>query len=295
MREPFAYPVFYRAPISDNALAQMAVANMNPNRPDADIGVSIAELRELPGLLRDGTDILAHLPGPRRHSAKANIIAQFGIRPIISDLVKLFDFVNVVDRREKYLCELSSGFKRIKRKITEESWDAVAPDQPAWPAVADNLTTTNKCRISCHATRTYWYTARAKLICPLTERDIKSLSAAIAYGVNTITAKQLWELVPWSWLIDWFSTTGDILAAFRGGLKWKWEGLNIMHSTTYYMTMFFPNIRLGFTPSPMNPNSKAVVKYRRQPSLSIYPEWRIPYLGFAQVSILLSLAILRVK
>jgi len=296
MRDPFSYTNYFgRDPISDIALTQMALANMNPNRPVADIGVSLLELRELPELLRDGTDILAHLPGPRRHSAKANIIAQFGIRPIISDLVKLFDFVNAVDRREKYLRELSSGYKRIKRKLTEEEWDATAPDQVPWDPLVDNDTPTNKCQISCHGTRTYWYTARAKLICPLTEREIKDLSAAIAYGLHTITAKQLWELVPWSWLVDWFATTGDLLAAYRGGLKWQWEALNLMYSTTYYMTMYFPNPRSGFTITPLNPNGKATVKVRRNPILFGLPVWRMPYLTFSQVSILSSLAILRIR
>jgi len=296
MREPFAYSNWFgRDPLSDIALTQMALANMNPNRPDADIGVSLLELRELPGLLKDGTEILAKLPGSRKHAAKANVVAQFGIRPIISDLVKLFNFVEIVDRREKYLRELSSGYKRIKRKLTEEEWDGIAPAQVPWDPLADNQTSTNVAYVTSHATRTYWFTARAKLQCPLTEREIKDLSAAISYGLHTITAKQLWELVPWSWLIDWFSTTGDLLAAYRGGLKWQWEALNLMYSTTYDMTMMFPFVRSGFTVTPRTPNGRATVKIRRNPILFGLPIWRMPYLTFSQVSILLSLATIRIS
>jgi hypothetical protein len=277
----------------------MAIANMNPNRPEADIGVDLLELRELPELLRDATNLIRHSdanhrpPSDIKRLAKAHIVAAFGINPIIRDLITLFDFAKAVDRREKYLRELSSGFKRIKRRLTEEEWDGVAPSQLAWHTLVDNDGSTNRATLSCHGTRTYWYTARAKLICPLTEREIKDLSAAITYGVHTITAKQLWELVPWSWLIDWFTTTGDLLAAYRGGLKWQWEGLNIMYKTDYYMTVVFPNPRSGFTITPLNPNAKAVTKTRVTPLLVPYPQWRMPYLTVAQLSILSALAIIK--
>lgn len=295
-QEPWRYESYFgRTPINDAALTQMALANMNPNRPDIDLTVSIAELRELPELLRDATHILTKLPGSTKHSARANIVAQFGMAPIIRDVLTLFKFAELVDKREKYLRELSSGFKRIKRKLTEEEWDGIAPIQTlCFGAVPDESSTTNRCIITSHAKRRYWFTARAKLVNPISEREIRSISKAVSSGTYTLTAQQLWNLVPWSWLVDWFSTTGDLLAAYRGGLKWQWEGLNLMYETTYYMTMQFPNPRSGFTITPLNPNAKATVKIRRLPAVSVYPQWRIPYLTFRQVSILLSLAILRV-
>jgi len=296
MREPFSYTNYFgRAPLSDIALTQMALANMNPNRPVADIGVDLLELRELPELLRDATDLLRHLPGGRKHSAKANIVAQFGLLPIIRDVMTLFDFANEVDKREKYLRELSSGYKRIKRKLTEEEWTTFSPAQIPWPATAEDNLVTNAAIVRCEATRTYWFSARAKLICPLTERDIRSISAKIVYGVHTITAKQLWELIPWSWLIDWFTTTGDLMAAYRGGLKWQWEALNIMYSTTYNTFLEIPLVRSGFTVTPRHPQGKATVKERRMPVLFGMPVWKIPYLSFSQISILLSLTTLRVN
>lgn len=300
-REPWNYLSYFgRSPLSDITLTQMALANMNPNRPDADLGVSILELRELPSLLRDATDLLRAAEGNRppsniKRHAKAQLIAGFGLNPIIQDLIVLWNFAKAVDRREKYLRELSVGFKRIKRKLTTEEWDGIAPVQVPWHPNVDESTSTNKCYVSSHAIRTYWFTARAKLICPLTEREIKDLSAYITFGLHTITAKQLWELIPWSWLLDWFSTTGDLLAAYRGGLKWQWEGLNLMYSTTYYMTVQFPNPRSGFTITPLNPNAKATVKIRRIPVLFGLPDWKIPYLTGGQWSILSSLAILKIR
>jgi hypothetical protein len=292
---PYEIPAFQQAPLGSSTLAAMAVANMNPNRPDIDVAVSIAELRELPELLRDAAYILKSKPSRVKKSAKANLAAQFGIAPIIRDVQTLFKFAELVDRREKYLRELSNGEKRIKRFLTEENWDASSALVVAWHSLTDSSSVggTNAIRVSGRMTRKYWYTARAKLLDPPSEREIKFLAPELVLGVNTITAQQLWNLVPWTWLIDWFSDTSAILGAYRGGLKWSYSGLNVMYKTQYFMTGFFPNPAAHLTIVPLNPNSKAETKHRIQPTVSIYPTWRIPYLTARQTSILSSLAILR--
>jgi hypothetical protein len=271
----------------------MAVANANPNRPDVDLLVSIAELRELPYLLRDASGIAHGVVNRANKSAKANLMAQFGVLPILSDVIKLFDFAKSVDARETYLRELSAGKRRFKRKLLVENWGVIVPDLVPFTSTADNQLSTNKCTISADITRTFWYTMRASLLDVLSERDIQELAPQLLLGLNTVTAKQLWELVPWSWLIDWFSNTGSILAAYRGGLRWSWSDLNIMYQTDYKMSASFPNIRPGFTISPIVPTSHPVSKNRIQPSVSIYPSWRIPYLTGRQWSILSSLLVLR--
>lgn len=298
MRSPYSYASYFgRTPLDAITLTQMALANMNPNRPEADIGVDLLELREIPELLRDATDLLRHSRQDRQSSsAKAVVVAGFGIEPIIRDVISLFEFTRLVDKREKYLRELSSGFKRIKRKLTEEEWYGASPYGLAFSAVADENTSTNRARVvTSKATRTYWFSARAKLLDPISERDLRRLAAEVTYGVNTITAQQLWNIVPWSWLIDWFSTTGSLMAAYRGGLKWEWKALCLMHRTDYYMTVEFPSLRSGFTVTPLHPDSHATVKVRLNPVLFGLPVWRMPYLGPSQLSILFSLATLKIK
>jgi hypothetical protein len=293
MRQPYRYSTFQLTPIASSTLAAMAIANMNPNRPDIDFPVSIAELRELPQLLRDGLYIRMHPASAGRKSAKANLAAQFGVLPIIRDLITLFNFAAAVDKREKYLRELSAGSKRIKRKLTTESWDRVINDLVPFHSVADNQTSTNKMNIQGHMTRDYWYTARARLLNPPSERELRSISEKLVSGMYTISAQQAWNLIPWTWLIDWFTDTGTTLAAYRGGLPWKYEGLNVMYKTTYNMTGAFPNVRAGFTVSWQFPSSHAEVLERIQPVVSIYPEFRIPYLTGRQWSILTSLAVIK--
>lgn len=272
----------------------MAIANMNPNRPDVDLPVSILELRELPQLLRDGLSILNAKGSPAHGSARALLVAQFGIAPIIRDLVSLFDFAKSVDQRETYLRELSRGSKRIKRKLHEEFWDGVSTGHVAFHSSADNLSASNKIDLRGTMSRKYWFTARASLLDPPPTRELRSLSSDIVLGINTISAQQLWNLVPWTWLLDWFTGTGTLLGAYRGGLKWQWSHLNVMYETDYKISGSFPSPRAGFDYSPQEPESHAVTKFRTQPSVSIYPQWRMPYLKASQWSILSSLAILKI-
>jgi hypothetical protein len=152
---------------------------------------------------------------------------------------------------------------------------------------------TNKATVRGRMKRSYWFTMRATLLDSLSEREIRFLAEELVLGVHTVTATQVYNLVPWSWLIDWFSDMGDILAAYRGGLRWRYAGLNVMYQTDYYMSVVFPNPRANFTISPLSPHSHAVTKNRIQPTVSIYPTFRIPYLTGKQWSILSSLAVLR--
>jgi hypothetical protein len=277
----------------------MAVANMNPNKPNVDLPVSIAELRELPSLIHDAG--LVALNAKRggtavKKVAKANLMAAFGIVPILSDLRTLINYVIAVDNREKYLRELArSGGRHLRRKLKTESWTAT--DQAiAFSSWMDIYVTPTQFKLNVAATRTYWFTARARLLNPPAERDIHALAFRAVTGTqvdpSTVIAAA-WELLPWSWLIDWFFTTGSIVAALRNGITWKYQDLCVMHETKYTTKGSFPVLSAHTTVSPQMPEGNAVVQHRGLPSMSIYPEFRTPYLDAKQWGILGSLLALR--
>lgn len=290
---------FNQTPISDSALAMMAMANMNPNKPNVDLPVSIAELRELPTLIRDAG--LVALNASRGGSAvkkvaKANLMAAFGIVPILADLKTLLNYVIAVDNREKYLRELArSGGRHLRRKLKSEAWTA-SSQAIAFSSWMDIYVTPTQFKLDVAATRTYWFTARARLLNPPAERDIHALAFRAVTGTqvdpSTVIAAA-WELLPWSWLIDWFTTTGSIVAALRNGITWKYQDLCVMHETEYKSKGSFPVLSAHTTVSPQNPEGIATVLYRALPSVSIYPEFRTPYLTWKQWGILSSLLALR--
>lgn len=295
--QPWVY--YSNAPLSDTSLAVMAMANMNPNRPKVDSPVSIIELRELPTLLRDAgyyaldPSLLARVS---KKSAKSVLMATFGVAPVISDLLTLLNFAEEVDKREKYLRELaSSSGRRLRRKLRTESWTAT--DQGvAFGGWVDIYTTISLFKLNVEANREYWFTARARLINPPSDREIHTLAFRSVLGTqvdpSTITAA-MWELLPWSWLIDWFSTTGSIVAAMRNGITWKYQDLCVMHKTEYKTKGSFLIKSAHLTIDQLNPEGFATVLHRALPAVSFYPEFRMPYLTSVQWGILSSLLILR--
>jgi len=279
------------AKYSTATLAAKAVANANPNTPVVDLPVSILELRELPDLLRDAGSIALNTRRAARAkaSAKANVAAQFGVAPIISDLFTLLTFAEAVAKREAYLTRLNSDKPmRVKRRFATQSWDV----NVNWATSPTGLTTT---RMNYHTTSTYWYTMRAHLSVLMSQRDIQTLAFRSALGLQpVVSASSIWELLPWSWLVDWISDMGDILAAYRSGIPFTWSHLNLMCITKYQMAATFPSKISTYTVVPEIPCGTAVHK-TRTPVAVVWniPTLRIPYLSARQWSILSSLAILR--
>lgn len=281
---------------SNVQLAQMALANLNPNRPNVDLPVSIVELRELPELLRDAGRILFKNNHLVKRAAKANLVAQFGIVPIVSDIGTLLDFTELVARREADLRRMNTVKPiRIKRKITQQHWAYTWANYEGWNTNATGSTTTGKVNLTYAITKEYWYSVRARLSVLLSEREIQSHAFRIMMGTDTGSLKQVWELLPWSWLIDWFTNMGDILAAYRGGLPFEYEGLCLMAKTDYHATVTFPNgLPPGLSTDVDSPQGNSIRKQRTPiPVVWAFPQFRLPYLTNGQLSILSSLLTLR--
>jgi len=270
----------------------MAVASMNPNKPDIDLPVSIFELRELPGLIRDVGGLLLKRGGKPKNVAKANLIAEFGIKPLVSDLMTLLQFTEKVANREAQLREMAKGSKRFTRKLSEESWQRYW-EGICFPSAVLNSSVKAHGEITGQMDRVYWFTARAKLLDVISERDINTRAFRIVLGLDTPSLATIWNSLPWTWLIDWFFTLGTLLSAHRGGLRWEWEGINVMHLTTYRMSIAFPNIPVTHTVSPELPQTLVTEKYRDQASGWSFPQFRTPYLTGREWGILMSLLALR--
>jgi len=52
----------------------------------------------------------------------------------------------------------------------------------------------------------------------LSDQDLEKLARSIIFGYN-ITPKEIWDAVPWTWLVDWFANFGDYLDATNNVLS----------------------------------------------------------------------------
>jgi len=55
------------------------------------------------------------------------------------------------------------------------------------------------------------------------------LARDLTFGMNAITAKQIWDAIPWTWLIGWFSNADEFLQAHSNAIP-------LVHSTPCIMT-----------------------------------------------------------
>jgi hypothetical protein len=284
-------------------LTAEAKANINPNSPVIDYPVSFLELLELPRLLRDAGNIAIKAKKysvyPKlsaKNIAKVNVIAQFGILPIIRDVLTLLTFAKAVNNREKYLSNLSRRETSVSRRLGQDEIQLTKVVQGIWPLVLDADLERNRINMSGKITREYWYSARVQLDTELTPREIRSAAFDAVHGLSGPSLDAAWQLLPWSWLIDYFSTIGDILAANRGGIPWSYKALNLMCHSTFDISSQIP-MPYPSTLTVQGDESHTVshVKWRRQGSLVLFPVLKIPYLSLAQYSILSSLITIKVR
>lgn len=113
----------------------------------------------------------------------------------------------------------------------------------------------------------------------------------VALG-GTVDLATLWELLPWSWLIDWFSNVGAFLAARRNILGWVPGQCFTMTHTVLGVDHRIDLTGSSFKGTMTTPNFVRETKSRTV-GVPVLPEAQLPILNLKQIGILASLAILR--
>lgn len=208
----------YPALGDENTFATAAAAKTNPGKPTVQLPVFIFELREIPRLIRDtGRTLLGKPPGKgiAGKAGSAYLGWQFGWKPLIKDLTDLVTFASAVEKRKQKLRDLvTKGGYRGKYSLNgghgatgENSYDIVWSMYP-WCKLRITSTTTVKRWAVVH-----WE--------PNLPPGILSDDAALTnYARKSVLAlhrqqilSNIWEALPWSWLIDYFTNIGNMLEA----------------------------------------------------------------------------------
>lgn len=218
-----------------DVLGATAVARCKPTNSVADASVFLGEL------FLDG---LPHLVGARtwkdrtsyaRSAGDEYLNYQFGWRPLISDVNS---FAYAVDHANTVLTqyERDSG-KAVRRRYnfptkvttTENTvYDGAYPygtnsDFIAPPASRGRLVRTVE------TVQRKWFSGSFTYHLP-DGKDYRSqmirgaLESKKLLGLS-LTPDTLWNLAPWSWAVDWFSNTGDVVSNLT---DWATDGL-VMH------------------------------------------------------------------
>jgi hypothetical protein len=202
-------------------LGAIAISLCKPTSPASDVATFVGEL------YRDGLPTL-----PALHSLKDRIFSaksagneylnvQFGWKPLVSDVKKIAESIHKADKiLGQY--ERDAG-KGVRRKFTFPTVTTVeerpiSGDQPHPIGPPLGCFSDYNGRLTCTRTTVTqsWFSGMFTYYLPSdydSRRKVvrQALLARKLLGISP-TPDVLWELTPWSWMIDWFGDFGRVMS-----------------------------------------------------------------------------------
>jgi hypothetical protein len=214
-----AFPLAKSSNTELDALGTTAIARTIPTNPVVSLATFFGELREgFPKAL--GSSLFKKRSGDAlKRGSKEYLNWEFGWKPMINDLRKWIRAARHADKLwDQYLRD--SG-RRVRRdyyfpetKVVTETSDVRPPRPlivlPIWQG-ANEFT----CNITETVTRKHWFKGAFTYhadVDPDVQKTWKGHLQRLQklYGVK-ITPDVIWNLAPWSWAVDWFTNTGDVI------------------------------------------------------------------------------------
>jgi len=193
-------------------------ARAKPGRAVADAAVFTAELRKLPSLPGRQLQRLRQF----RALGSEYLNVKFGWEPFVRDIQKMYETYRSIDRRLAQLVrDNGRGIRRSANLGNTESTSTVVHENgyfvyPVYPWIGASghqmrRTVTEKTTV-----RT-WFVGRFRYYIPdIGSSQWNRRATRALYGAN-ITPEVLWNVLPWSWLVDYFGNVGDIISNFHPG------------------------------------------------------------------------------
>lgn len=198
-----------------------------PTRSGAELGVFLGELKDVPRMLKTTAkafhDIWKGMGGSRTmFSPKAVadnwLNTQFGWRPFLSDLWSFYKTAKTLDRKLKQLRRDNGRW--IRRggsvEVVEESETTKLSDANLWPSLPYYfyaLYPYGRHDQTISLSKNVWFEGAFRYWIPGKPESWLWDAVAVAqiFGLQP-SPSLVWELTPWSWLLDWCANVGDSIA-----------------------------------------------------------------------------------
>lgn len=212
-----------------NELGTTAISRCSPSNPSVDLAVTIGELvhEGLPKAIGATLRSLKSLTGQQRRQALGHeyLNVEFGWKPLINDLT---DFAQVVLRVNDAFKQYERDSGRMVRRgydfpeIKDTKIQTVQTNVSPWTDIGSGGWIEDSLVNKGHVVRTetlerrQWFRgAFAYYVPPPDGSVINSIQRAVIQARKTLglslTPDVLWNLAPWSWGLDWFGSTGDLI------------------------------------------------------------------------------------
>jgi len=199
-----------------------------PGNPVASIATFVGELREgLPriplNLFYRLKDLLLKKRTFRQVASTPNLGDEwlnvvFGWKPLLADIRKMYELQKTLDRRLAQIVR-ENGKGVHKRRVIKDSisvnptttnyafpFGAWQNPGPSWASGRSSMTTitTNIEKV--------WFVGKFRYYIPdIGTSEWSRRTTALLFGAK-VTPEVVWNLLPWSWLADWFGNVGDVMS-----------------------------------------------------------------------------------
>lgn len=261
-RDPF--PPLVTQDSDAASLGATAISRVAPGAPSVSIAASLGELVQgLPSL--PAFQLLK--PGAKpRDLAGEHLNLQFAVMPTVSDVRNI---VKTLRNYSETLLQLrrDSG-KAVRRKyrfpgsVTSTTQDlSVQHTGPLYgnPGWYSNTEARYSIQRTIRTDREVWFSGAFTYYVPMADAMETTLVDNIRHADHVLglrfTAETLWQLTPWSWLVDWISNVGDVVSNAQrlgdDGLVIRY-GYLMVKTTTDHTYSTLPGLQpLGSSPLPV--------------------------------------------
>jgi hypothetical protein len=267
---------------SSAAYAAMALARTNPSRPYVDAIQNVLEIGDIPRTLKVyGETLIEKL-------AENYLRYNFGIRPLVKDISRLINWAELVHRKLDIIDQLrkTGGYRKTVTldKLSASQVNSNVTLQSFMGIFTDTYETIGSRTIRGHVRYVpsvdYSKYSQAEM-CALAKRAVIGLEWNLS---------GLWEGLPWSWLIDWYTNIGDLLSQTRNVIPVTASDVHLMRHTTSISTTH--KLIVGAT--WMSPGTVVKERKERYPA-SATLDAHLPFLSAGQMGILASLLVMKHK
>jgi hypothetical protein len=179
-----------------------ALVKNNPGNPAIDLLAFIYELRELPALFS------TLISNPKWKDVP--IAYLFGVQPLLGDIRSLLNMTDSIDARMKQIEKLTQGPVKERLSLGHETRNSSQTLYPGflhgWWLQKEKTTT-----------RRAWAVKTSVIeqnkLKPPEKPDTSAIRRLLLTDCTLVT---LYELMPWSWFIDYFVNIQEYLRAFGG-------------------------------------------------------------------------------
>lgn len=293
------------------------LAQANPSRPYVDSMIFVGELRDFP---RMGKDIwhqanrlykgmsrrMSHRERLDRafknamrevgHADEHFVANQFGWLPFVNDVMKYTEVGDVVEKRFRQLKNMQrtgSSSRNVTIENLGSNSTSTIPLDTVWYSLDATLKRAYSTKV--------WGSGKFILeenspIRKADDQELMHLARKAVMGLH-VDGSTAWNLMPWSWLIDWGTNVGDLIESSRNIIGAKSSGSVCVMTRQSYATEIRMKVPPGQT-KIRGGNALGYVLSRKREVFKtgfILPEMGVQILNARQSAILGSLATMRAK